>query len=264
MKEKYLPIGSVVLLKGASKRLMITGYCAAVPEDINKTYDYVACLYPEGNLGGEDVALFDHDKIGTVVHLGLVDNEFTTFDARIKKLLNEGTVNTVQEQTPQQKLNSLFSGRIEDFPPMTPDNIQKILSLVKQQENLNMVQEPTAFSEEALKKPKFSKSSLTEKGKREEKKKEEDRLSAKFSVEDHTAVEKKVESDGTPVLQLQLIGDGVNNQVLNQTPTIKPVLEMNPSATVEQAAIPKLTPLSNSPSSANNGTSAAISNLERL
>ena len=26
--EKYLPIGSVVILKGATKRLMISGFCA--------------------------------------------------------------------------------------------------------------------------------------------------------------------------------------------------------------------------------------------
>ena len=35
MKEKYLPIGTVVLLKGATKRLMITGYCSLV--DTNST-----------------------------------------------------------------------------------------------------------------------------------------------------------------------------------------------------------------------------------
>ena len=26
--EKYLPIGTVVMLKGASKRVMVTGFCA--------------------------------------------------------------------------------------------------------------------------------------------------------------------------------------------------------------------------------------------
>ena len=43
MKEKYLPIGTVVLLKDATKRIMITGYCSSIPEDVEKLYDDVGC-----------------------------------------------------------------------------------------------------------------------------------------------------------------------------------------------------------------------------
>lgn len=47
--EKYLPIGSVVTLINGTKKLMIFG---RVQKQIppGKTWDYVACLYPEGNL----------------------------------------------------------------------------------------------------------------------------------------------------------------------------------------------------------------------
>ena len=47
MLEGLLPIGSVVLLKDASKRLMIIGVCrkdASGPEE--KVWDYVGCYYP--------------------------------------------------------------------------------------------------------------------------------------------------------------------------------------------------------------------------
>ena len=84
MKEKYLPIGTVLLLKEATKMLMITGYCSSTPEDPNKVYDYVACLFPEGGLAGDEVALFNHDQIGTIVHMGLDNDEFKELDKKIK------------------------------------------------------------------------------------------------------------------------------------------------------------------------------------
>jgi hypothetical protein len=33
MREKYLPIGTVVLLKGGKKRAMITGFCSVAQEN---------------------------------------------------------------------------------------------------------------------------------------------------------------------------------------------------------------------------------------
>ena len=38
MKEKYLPIGSVVRLKGATKRIMIVGYLAVRHEEPDIVY----------------------------------------------------------------------------------------------------------------------------------------------------------------------------------------------------------------------------------
>ena len=46
--QKYLPIGSVVILKNGRKRLMITGYAQVDLEKKDKIYDYCSCLYPEG------------------------------------------------------------------------------------------------------------------------------------------------------------------------------------------------------------------------
>ena len=47
--KKYLPIGSVVLLKNANKRLMIYGRLQKA-EDSDSVRDYIGCLYPEGNI----------------------------------------------------------------------------------------------------------------------------------------------------------------------------------------------------------------------
>lgn len=72
--EKYLPIGSVVLLKNATKRIMIYGRKQIqVGTDIE--WDYIACLYPEGNINEEFMYLFNHDQIDKIYSLGYQDDE---------------------------------------------------------------------------------------------------------------------------------------------------------------------------------------------
>ena len=61
-----LPIGSVVLLKDATKKLMIIGIMQ-VKESENKTYDYLAVPYPEGYLGQDTNFLFDHEDINDII-----------------------------------------------------------------------------------------------------------------------------------------------------------------------------------------------------
>ncbi len=85
MYEKYLPIGTVVLLKGATKRLMITGFCSVSNEDKDTIYDYSGCLYPEGVLTSEQTALFNHDQIEKLFCIGYSDDEDKTFRKKIKE-----------------------------------------------------------------------------------------------------------------------------------------------------------------------------------
>ncbi|MCI8394221.1 MAG: DUF4176 domain-containing protein [Bacilli bacterium] len=79
MKDKFLPIGTVVLLKGGSKRIMITGYCSVEEKNPNKIYDYNGCIFPEGYLKSDQICLFNHDQIIRVDHVGLTDEEQTNF-----------------------------------------------------------------------------------------------------------------------------------------------------------------------------------------
>ena len=73
--EKYLPIGTVVLLKDAEKRLMITGFCTSSEDDVEKVYDYSGCLYPEGIISSKQTFLFNHNQITKIYHFGLRDEE---------------------------------------------------------------------------------------------------------------------------------------------------------------------------------------------
>ena len=83
--EKYLPIGTVVILKEAAKRLMITGFCSTEEGKEEKIWDYSGCMYPEGFLASTQTALFDHEQIVKVYHMGLIDEEEKAF----KKQINE-------------------------------------------------------------------------------------------------------------------------------------------------------------------------------
>ena len=84
--KKYLPIGSVVLLKNANKRLMIYGRLQKA-EDSDSVRDYIGCLYPEGNISTKQTYMFAHDQIERVYFVGFQDPEEFEF---VDKYLNEG------------------------------------------------------------------------------------------------------------------------------------------------------------------------------
>lgn len=79
-----LPIGSVVLLEGAEKRLMI---CGRLQTDVStgKTYDYSGCLYPEGVLDSKEFYMFNSENIKKLFFIGFQDGEEISF----KKFLEE-------------------------------------------------------------------------------------------------------------------------------------------------------------------------------
>lgn len=88
MKEKYLPIGSVVLLKGATHKIMINGYCAVAEERKDKIFDYRGCPYPEGILSSSGVALFDKEQIAEVCHRGFENPESLKFIDTLEEIVN--------------------------------------------------------------------------------------------------------------------------------------------------------------------------------
>ena len=85
MKEKYLPVGTVVLLKDATKKVMIVGY---FPMDEKKeVYDYTACVYPEGILSPDKSLAFNHNQIKEIIHMGLEDAESKKINEELKKMI---------------------------------------------------------------------------------------------------------------------------------------------------------------------------------
>ena len=86
--EKYLPIGTVVLLKEGTKKVMITGFCVIAEEQDHKMYDYCGVLYPEGHISSQ-ICLFNHTQIAEIYHLGYVNEECKQFMNRLKEKVTE-------------------------------------------------------------------------------------------------------------------------------------------------------------------------------
>ena len=89
--EKFLPIGTVVMLENGKKRVMITGFCAAELKESEeaKIWDYSGCIYPEGFLNSEQICLFDHSQIVRIDHMGLIDDEEKTFKTELNGLIKK-------------------------------------------------------------------------------------------------------------------------------------------------------------------------------
>ncbi len=76
--KDLLPIGSIVLLSNAKKKLMIFGIKQS-NEDADKEYDYIGVPYPEGNIGSEYQYLFNHSDISAIIFRGFEDIEYQNF-----------------------------------------------------------------------------------------------------------------------------------------------------------------------------------------
>ena len=116
MKEKYLPLGTVVLLKEATKKLIITGYCSVLPENEEKVYDYLGSLFPEGNLAGDDIALFDHEQIEKICHMGLEDEEYINMNEQLRAAMIGGDSTTNQKEQVEGSQNSSVQNFVESKP----------------------------------------------------------------------------------------------------------------------------------------------------
>ncbi len=88
MYKNLLPIGSVVLLKGGEKRIMITSRIITRAGS-DEIYDYAACYYPEGLIDSKDMIFFNRDAIDTVFFMGFQDVEELEFRTSILDNLGE-------------------------------------------------------------------------------------------------------------------------------------------------------------------------------
>lgn len=83
--NELLPIGSIVLLNNSNKKLMIYGR-KQLQADTGKLWDYVGCLYPEGNISPEYTFLFNHEDIKELFHSGYKDEEEEKLQVLLKAI----------------------------------------------------------------------------------------------------------------------------------------------------------------------------------
>ena len=104
MKKNFLPIGSVVLLKGGEKRVMICGRIQTKSGE-DKIYDYSACFFPEGIVDPKHMFFFDHESIERVYFIGLQD---------------------VEELEYQEALNNIGELKVENGQIVPVDDSEKV------------------------------------------------------------------------------------------------------------------------------------------
>lgn len=91
-----LPIGSVVLLKDSTKKVMIIGFCQREIGVEEKIWDYAGCLYPEGYLGPNNTYMFEDEQIEKIYSVGYQDEEQFAFKVKVDAAREELKGNSKQ------------------------------------------------------------------------------------------------------------------------------------------------------------------------
>ena len=94
--ETLLPIGTVVILKNTTAKVMITGFCVGKKNSEKPDYyDYIGCLWPVGIIDTEKNFLFNHENIEKVIFKGLENDEEKDFKDKLSNVVEKSypTVN---------------------------------------------------------------------------------------------------------------------------------------------------------------------------
>lgn len=86
--SRLLPIGSVITLTDAEKKLMVIG-TEVEREDDENIYDYVGVPFPEGYIDSEIMFLFMHDDIESTDFVGFINSEVQAYRSRLNELADE-------------------------------------------------------------------------------------------------------------------------------------------------------------------------------
>ena len=124
--NEYLPIGSVVLLKGAIRKAMIIGIIQSTKETDgqDKEHDYIAVMFPEGFLNTETMFMFNHDQINDVIYRGYDNPERKEFLEKLEKniaLAKEIIEKKKVEENSEAKQN--IDTSVREAKKLTPDDI---------------------------------------------------------------------------------------------------------------------------------------------
>ena len=97
-KVEFLPLGSIVVVRGGIKKIMIIARGLAVEiQGSTKVFDYAGCLYPEG-LMGDQILQFNHTEIIKTVFKGFSDED---------ELLMLSKLNDWLENSPFERGNAM-------------------------------------------------------------------------------------------------------------------------------------------------------------
>ncbi|MBC6167603.1 DUF4176 domain-containing protein [Listeria booriae] len=88
-EKKFFPLGSICVVEGNNKKVMIIARALAVKvRDKTYYFDYGASLYPEGMIG-DSVIYFNQDNIAEIIHEGYKDEENKEMEMNITKWIDQ-------------------------------------------------------------------------------------------------------------------------------------------------------------------------------
>ena len=93
------PVGTVVMLKGGEKAIMIIGYAFIDTNNQNMVYDYCGCLYPEGIISSDEFLLFQHENIEKVLNLGYINDDAEVFLNELSSRLSHYIFEPITDNT---------------------------------------------------------------------------------------------------------------------------------------------------------------------
>ena len=141
MENEYLPIGSVVLLKNANKRVMITGFYVSSQEvNSDKVYDYVGCLYPEGVISSSQNLVFDNDQISQIVFVGYRDIE--------EQLFKENLVKSIKEKNNKKDNEKIEKKEEMEIPVEEEKEIEEMETPVEEEKEIEEIETPVEEEKE--------------------------------------------------------------------------------------------------------------------
>ena len=118
MEEKYLPIGSVCLLKGGQRYVVVIGYLGVGNEEMDKVYDYMGAVYPLGVISSEVSFMFDHEQIDKVVFRGYEDEDGKEFNKKLNELSKDQVLQKMKESQAEEAAASQAAGAQTAAPVM--------------------------------------------------------------------------------------------------------------------------------------------------
>lgn len=84
MEDKYLPIGTIVMLKNDIVLYMIVGYLNR--SDNEEIRDYISIGFPYGMMTLDSVTYFNHDDIEKIVFLGYKNDKYELLKEKLKNI----------------------------------------------------------------------------------------------------------------------------------------------------------------------------------
>ena len=99
--EKYLPLGTVCLLNGGKKFVMVNGYLGVG--------NYIGVIYPVGAISSDVNLLFNHEQIEKVIFRGFESDECKEFLNEMKNVSKEEILSKMKEEQYSTQGNNSFN-----------------------------------------------------------------------------------------------------------------------------------------------------------